>query len=60
MEVTLRLEEGEQQVHEGVVTAERHGYGTVGVRLTFRDGHSEVVPDARIIRADEPSGTFEC
>jgi hypothetical protein len=53
MEITLRIDGDGRRTYTDVTTAERHGYGTLGVRLTFRDGRSEVVPDARIVRASE-------
>jgi len=51
MRVTLAVDE-ERHEYEGVETAERHGYGTVGVRLTFADGTSEIVAGAGIVRAE--------
>lgn len=51
MRVTLGVD-GECRTVEDVVTAERHGYGTDGVRVTRADGHSEMVPGARILKAD--------
>lgn len=51
MHVTLLVDD-ERREFDDVATAERHGYGTDGVRLTFADDHSEMVPGARIVRAD--------
>lgn len=51
MRITLDVD-GERRRFEAVTTAERHGYGSVGVRLTYEDGRSEIVAGAHIIRAD--------
>lgn len=51
MRVTLLVDD-ERREFDDVTTAERHGYVTDGVRLTFADGRSEIVPGARLVRAD--------
>jgi hypothetical protein len=51
MRVTLRVDDERREFDE-VTTAERHGYGTDGVRLTLADGRSEIVAGAVVVRAE--------